>query len=80
MKYEIEMASIVDELFHRQGQIDPDFVGVNQARAGNLIFDRQRGESESAFLARARMEARAAGYSLLSIAGHLPVSDVVKFH
>ena len=74
------MASVVDELFHREGQIDPDFVGVNQARAGDLIFDRQRGESESAFLARARMEARAAGYRLLCICGHLPVTDVVKIH
>ena len=74
------MASIIDEAFAREGVIDPDFQGINQARAGDLIFDRNRGESEPAFLARARMEARAARYRLLSIVGLMPVSDVVKLH
>ena len=74
------MASVVDELFHREGVIDEAFVGVNQGRAGDLIFDRNRGETEADFLARCRMEARSAGYRLLCISGDLPVTDVVKIH
>ncbi|HVB15831.1 MAG TPA: hypothetical protein VNF04_04805 [Stellaceae bacterium] len=74
------MPSVVDEMFFREGVIDHDFAGVNQCRAGDLSWERERGESEADFLARARMEARAAGYSLLCIAGHLPVTDVVKIH
>ena len=72
------MASIVDELFHREGVIDEAFVGVNQARAGDLIFDRNRGESEPDFIARCRVEAAEAGYSLLCICGHLTVSNVTR--
>ena len=74
------MPSVVDEMFFREGVIDHDFAGVNQCRAGDLVWHRDRGETETAFLARARMEARSAGYQLLCIAGHLPVSDVVRFH
>jgi len=74
------MASIVDELFFKRGQIDDYFVGVSQCRAGSLVWHRERGESEPDFIARCRTEASAAGYQLLCIAGHLPVTDVVKIH
>ena len=72
------MTSIVDELFFKRGQIDPYFVGVSQCRAGSLVWHRERGESEPAFLARCRTEASAAGYALLSISGFLPVSNVTR--
>ena len=74
------MPSIVDEMFFKEGVIDPDFIGVSEARAGDMIWHRERGESEPAFLARARMGARAEGFALVSIAGHLPVSDLVKIY
>jgi hypothetical protein len=69
------MPSIVDELMYREGQIDEAFAGINQAKAGDLTWDRERGESEASFLARCRQDAALAGYKLISIAGHLPVGS-----
>ncbi len=51
------MASIVDTLMARRGTIDPEFEGVNWARAADREWHRERGETERAFLARVRAEA-----------------------
>ena len=33
------MASIIDEVFAREGEIDPDFHGINQCRAGSMTWE-----------------------------------------
>jgi hypothetical protein len=71
------MASIVDEIYFREGTVDLDFVGINQAHAADLSWYRERGESEAGFLARARMEAAAAGYRIMAVGGDLPVTNVL---
>jgi len=65
------MASVVDELFHREGQLDPDFAGLNQCAAGGFTWERERGESEGDFVARARCAARRLGYRLVRVSGHM---------
>jgi hypothetical protein len=72
------VASLVDELFHREGQLDPDLVGVNQAHAADLDWVRNKGESEREFLGRVTREAAAAGYRVVHILGALQVDDIVQ--
>jgi hypothetical protein len=69
------MASVVDEMMAKEGEIDPDFVGINQARAAGWVWDRERGESEEQFLNRCRRAAAERGYRLIAIAGHLTVGS-----
>jgi hypothetical protein len=64
--------SILDQLMAAHGSLDPDLVGVHQARAGELDWQRNRGESERDFLNRVVCEAATKGLSRLlkkSLAG-----------
>ena len=72
------MASIIDEMIAREGQLEPDLVGVNQARAADVDWVRERGETERAFLARVMREAAAAGFRLVHICGALQIDNVVQ--
>jgi hypothetical protein len=67
------MASLVDELFHREGYLDPDLVGITQAHAADAGYLRTKGESERAFLSRVVRDAAAAGYRVVHICGALQV-------
>jgi hypothetical protein len=71
------MASIVDEMMAREGTLDPDIVGINHARAADLDWTRERGETERAFLARVVRGAAAAGFRVVQITGALQVDNVV---
>lgn len=73
------MASIIDEMMCREGGIDPDFQGINQAKAGDMMWYRERGEGEAEFLARARRDAALSGYKLVCVSGHLAVGDAHHF-
>jgi hypothetical protein len=72
------LASIADELMAREGSIDPDLVGIHQARAAEVDWVRERGETERAFLARVVREAASAGFRVVHICGALQVDNVVK--
>ena len=72
------MASFIDEIFHREGSLDPDLAGISQASAADLDWTRERGETERAFLARVVREAADAGYRIVHIAGALQVDNVVQ--
>jgi len=71
------MASIIDELMAREGTLDPDLIGISQARAADTDWVRDRGESERDFLARVVREAAAAGYRVVHLAGAIEVGNVV---
>ena len=67
-------ATILDQIKAREGTLDPDLVGIHQARAADSGWTRERGETEREFLARVTREAAAAGYRLVRISGALPVN------
>jgi len=67
------MVSIVDLAMARRGTLDPDFAGINWARAGDQEWHRDRFETQSDFLARVRVEAHAAGYRIVDIGGAIEV-------
>jgi hypothetical protein len=71
------MASVIDELMARDGQLDPDLVGIHQARAADFDWLRERGESERAFIARVRREATAAGIRVVHVCGALQVTNII---
>jgi len=69
------MASIIDIAMARRGTLDPDFAGINWARAGDRQWHRLRAETEHDFLARVCAEAHAAGYRVVDIGGAIEVGD-----
>lgn len=69
------MASVVDILMARKGTVDPHFVGVNQASAGDREWFRLRGETEAGFIARVRREARVEGYRVAKLGGCINVIE-----
>ena len=71
------MASIIDQLMAREGSLDPDLVGISQARAADTDWVRDRGESERDFLARVVREAAAAGYRVVHLAGAIQIDNVI---
>jgi hypothetical protein len=71
------MASLIDEIFAREGSLDPDLVGISQAQAADRDWTRERAETEREFLARVMREAAAAGFRVVQIAGALQVDNIV---
>jgi hypothetical protein len=69
--------SILDQLMAAHGSLDPDLVGVHQARAGELDWQRNRGESERDFLNRVVCEAATKGLRVVQIAGALQIHNIV---
>jgi hypothetical protein len=63
-------ASIIDQLFAKEGCLDPDLVGIHQAKAADTEWD-------SAFLARVVSEAAVAGFHVVRIAGCLQVANII---
>jgi hypothetical protein len=73
------LASILDEMMASEGVIDPDFLGINQAKCCDIIWYRERGESEAEFHARAKRDACLLGYRNICVSGHLEVGDCHQF-
>ena len=71
--------AFIDELLLRGGVVDPAMHGANEARIANLSWRRRRGETESAFLARARAAASLAGYQFIAFSGFTPVCPAQSF-
>ena len=70
--------SILDQMFAKEGSLDPDLIGIHQARAADIEWDRARGESEHQFLVRVTREAAAAHHRIVRIAGVLQVSNIIQ--
>jgi hypothetical protein len=71
--------SFIEELELRGGVVDPRMLGANEARIANLSWRRRLGETESAFLARARAAASLAGYDFVAFSGFVAVCPVQQF-
>ena len=55
----------------------PEYQGIHTARAGDLTWLRDPGESEARFLGRARAEAHAAGFKIVFITGAVTAAATV---
>jgi hypothetical protein len=72
------VASIIDQLMARKGCLDPDLIGVSQARAADHDWLRNKGETEHDFLARVVREAAVAGFRVVHICGALQISNIIQ--
>jgi len=70
------MGSIIDDIFAREGRVDPAYRGISQAHAGDMSWTRDRDESERRFIARIRREALAAGYRVVRVGGHIQCDEL----
>ena len=67
------MTSYVDTLMHKRGSLT--IVGLHWARSGYAEWVRVEGESETAFMQRARSNARLLGFKILTFGGALQLND-----
>ena len=71
------MTSYVDTLMHKRGSLT--LTGLHWARAGYAEWVRSDGESEAAFLQRARHSARMLGFRILTYGGACHVNNDDEF-
>src|SRR5205823_3550027 len=71
------MTSYVDTLMHKRGSLT--LTGLHWARAGYAEWVRSDGESEAAFLQRARHSARMLGFRILTYGGACRVNNDDEF-
>jgi hypothetical protein len=69
------MTSFLDELMSRKGSLLPDRAGLHWCRAGLHEWVRWPDEPEAEFWARARREAKAFGFRILTFGGAVPLYD-----